>query len=99
MSEITKFSDIEVPSLYEGTERIRFRDLVGKEIIVKDVTFLLGDFGEYAVFEFQFLGDEKRYSTSTGAKIVMFRLRNLHSTGKLPAQGKVVKEGRHYDII
>ena len=99
MVEIFKFSEVPLEGIYPEAERVQWKDLVGKEIIVYEFTPILGEFGEFFVIKFKFPGNDKWYSTSTGASIVKQKIRHQQKEGKLPSQGKVVKEGRHWNLV
>ncbi|MEM2567270.1 MAG: hypothetical protein QXH20_02210 [Candidatus Bathyarchaeia archaeon] len=86
-----------LPGPRTGYERIEFENLVGKEIVIREILFLRGRFGEYAWLLID-TGNNELRSTVTGGNVVMEKLKAIRDY--LPVRARVVRKkaasGRKY---
>lgn len=84
--EIKRISDL-IPSIAAGT-KVDLDELVDQEIVIHNVVFRQGQFGEYAVVEFE---NEKFSDTffTTGAQVIVKKLKEIQP--HLPVIARVVK--------
>jgi len=86
-----------LPGPSSAYERVDFESLIGKEIIIHEILFLKGKFGEYAWAHIELDGG-KHHSTITGGSVVMEKLKAIRDY--LPVRARVVRKkaasGRKY---
>ncbi|MEM0010458.1 MAG: hypothetical protein QXT84_02050 [Candidatus Bathyarchaeia archaeon] len=99
MNETTVIRNLRdiIPTPSGGYERIDFETLTGKEIIIHEILFLKGRFGEYAWLHIELDGGS-HHSTITGGSVVMEKLKTIREY--LPVKARVVRKrsssGRRY---
>jgi hypothetical protein len=70
---------------------IEFKELVGQEIQIESAVLAEGQFGEYVLFAFKFPPQDVLFGTTTGAKVVVNKLKNAILDKKFPIAAKVIK--------
>ena len=98
MGERKRFSDVISGKLYPDLEQKDIKELLDKDLLVKDVTLLDGNFGEFAVILFEDFVTGKEYTTACGGMVVVKKLKEAQEKSLLPLIGTITKEGRYYDI-
>ncbi len=101
-TELKKFSEVYPSGTQFEAERIDFPEVVDKEIIIKDVAELSGDFGNFLVVLAELGGKDIQFPTGSG--VIMPKLKKAKSEGNLPLLAKIVEKRsekskrRYYDI-
>ena len=101
-----KLSELREALGFEGLERVKFEDLVDKEITIKDVQWREGDYGEWAILKIS-VGDEiEEVSTATGAGPVIELLKRAIDKDVLPftatvkaSPSKKFKNKNYYTLV
>jgi len=88
--KITRASDLDTNRL-NVTDWIDLEELVGQEIIIDQAVLAQGAFGEYTLFAFHFEGQEVRFGTTTGAKVILNKIKNAITNDRFPILAKIVK--------
>jgi len=99
MSEIRRVSDIIGAPQLEG-ERTDIHSILNKEVIIRNIIFLQGNYGEYAIIQVE-TDDKKLYRIACGGQVVIKKLHAIRDF--LPVMGKFIRvkgsKGRsYYDI-
>jgi len=98
MKEIKRFGDLDFG--YDDVEEwYKINQLLNNEIIVIDYIITNGEFGEYAIVKFQFVGSEKICAFTTGGKVILKKLDKAKDMNLLPLIGRIVKKKNYYDIV
>ena len=88
--EIKRFTD-EYPS---GTqfeaEKIEVTEILGKDIVIRDIAELTGDYGIFLVVLADF--QEKQVQFAIGSKVMMPKLIKAKKENKLPLIAKIVEK-------
>ncbi|MEM1552651.1 MAG: hypothetical protein QXH03_08300 [Candidatus Bathyarchaeia archaeon] len=86
-----------IPTPSSAYERVDFDSLTGQEIVIHEILFVKGRFGEYAWLHIQ-LDNGKHCSTITGGNVVLEKLKIIRE--HLPVRARVVRRraasGRRY---
>jgi hypothetical protein len=99
MEEIKRISDLVPKGIYPNAQRVKFSDLKGREIIIKDATFIKNKYNKDAVvILFNFENDGNDYSTITSGSVIIKKVRYLVENQLLPSRGTVVKDKHYYDF-
>jgi len=98
MSEIKRFADLN-PTFDDVQEWVKIQDLVGEEIFVEDYIEAEGEYGTYMIIKFTKPDDFIPRAFTTGAMVIMKKVKQAKDKGVLPLLGKIVKKKRYYDII
>jgi|GEM_PF-3374680 len=88
--EITDLTEEDIPTqMFEG-ERIDVEDVLGENIVIRDMDTRPSSFseGDYAILQIE--KDGEPYKISTGATVVMKQIQDLED--KLPFRCKVIKK-------
>lgn len=96
---IKRFGEISKPSIFQETEKAEIDDVLGKDIVVEDIEFLVGQWREFAVILFTFKRRKRKYSLAIGGKVVMRKLKEAKAKKLLPLMGKIIKIKEYYDIV
>lgn len=99
MTNPKTFGEIQLPRLFEAAEPVKVETILNKEIEVLDMVLLTSKLGDFAVFLFTQGKSETEYSVSCGGFKVVGKLKRAKEEGWFPMKGKLVKEGRTYDLI
>lgn len=93
-----RVGDVVPAGLWPDTPQSELRDVLDMEIVVKDVAFLMGDYGEFVVILYYMPDTGEEYSVACGGQVVVRKLHDCKKGGLLPLKAKIVKEERYYDI-
>ena len=98
MGDIKRFADLN-PAFDDVEEWVKIDDLLDKEIMVEDFVTAEGEYGEYAIIKFTLPEDFIPRAFTTGAKVILKKVKMAKEKDVLPLPGKIVKKKRYYDII
>jgi hypothetical protein len=98
MEKPNRLAEIPVKGLYPDAVQIDMSEILGKEIMVEDMTEVLSDYGRFAVFLFKIVGEETLYSTACGGYQVVQRLVEAKKNGWFPLPANITKVGRRYEV-
>lgn len=94
-----RFSDYQEGS-YATELQIAVTDLIGREIIVKDCQERQGDYGPYLVVLCAEADDpDTEFTTAIGGVVVMRKIQEMKTAGRLPLVGRIEKPAQYYDIV
>lgn len=89
----------EVDQLWKDeVEWVKMEDVLGLELLVKDVVKLNGKFGDYVAIRCEVVGMKVDYAFTTGGVAIVRKVMVAKEKGWLPLKGKITKEKRYYDI-
>jgi len=99
---IKRISKVASPTIFPQSQVIEVKKILGRDIIIKDVKFLKGQWREFCVILFQFKGRKTLYSTACSGQVVVKKLKEVKKKKALPILGAIImKKGRknnYYDI-
>lgn len=98
MKPITKISDLKLNESFPGTKQVEFEEIVGKEIVLKDVKPRQGQFGTYVAVKFSEGVDGKDKSFITGSKPVVDKCLRMLELKVFPAMGTIIKVKNYFDF-
>ncbi len=98
MENVRPISDFNLNVIFPDAEQVEFETLEGKKIDIAAVKPMTGEFGAYFIFLFQFDGEDKQYSTSTGSKAVVDKLQRLSDLNAYPVSATVAKVKDYFDL-
>jgi len=98
--EFRKFKDLFPNEIIEG-KQVSIESVLDKDLLIKGFVLREGDYGEYAVIQFEDLGEEaKLRTTQTGAKIILRYLKKIKELNKFPFLAQIIREdtekGQYY---
>lgn len=100
MENLKRVGDILPPKVFLGADRVEIKEVIDKDIIIKDFTQLWGEFGVFDVVLFSFAGEEAEYTFPCGGKVVMEKVEKLKKMDELPVLAKLVTvTGRNYQYF
>ncbi|KKN35907.1 hypothetical protein LCGC14_0779110 [marine sediment metagenome] len=85
-------------NLWPDLPRRELDDLLDKEIVFVDFSFLNGRFGHFAVFLARFPGSDEQFTSACGGEIVCRKLTELKDGRHLPVLGVINYTGKYYDL-
>ena len=94
-----RVSDVIVSgNLWPDIPRRELDDLLDKEIVLEDFSFLHGRFGNFAVFLARFPGQADRFTSACGGEVVCRKLTELKDGRHFPVLGTITFNERYYDL-
>lgn len=93
-----RVGDVVPSGLWPDIPQSELRDTLDMDIIIDDVAFLQGDFGEFAVILFRPPDTGEQYTVACGGQVVVRKLKDTKKSHGFPILGRITKEGRYYDI-
>jgi len=84
---------------FKNTTQEDARNILGKDILVKDYCSLTGEHGEYLIVLYEHKGQPGEYSLAMGGAVVIRKVKEAKEKGLLPLVGKIIKEERYFDIV
>ena len=96
----------ELPTeIFPDAEQVDLKELISKEILVKDYKMLSGENGEYAIINFEMPEQPGDFSTACGGVVVIRKLYDAREKNLLPLVGaitqtksKIKGHSPYYDI-
>lgn len=98
VKEVKRFGDLQ-PEIPEADEKVDIDALLEQDVEVLAFAELPGSYGDFMVIVVRDIKSGRKLSFSTGAAIVMRKIKEAKAGNYLPLLGKIVKPGRYYDII
>lgn len=98
MSSAKRFSDLSLKPI-EVDEKIVMDSILNMDVKVIDFQELSGKFGDFLWVVVEDLENHTKLGFSTGAKVVVSKLKIAKGNRSLPLIGKIVKNADYYDII
>lgn len=96
----TRVSDVIVSgNLWPDLPRRELDDLLSKEIVLEDFSFLHGRYGNFAVFLAHFPGSDEQFTSACGGEVVCRKLTELKDGRHLPVIGTITYNERYYDLV
>ena len=92
-------TEIPKEEIFSDVKRVKIWEILDTDIVVKDVIFLHGDFGVYAVILFVYPTLNIEFTTACGGIVVVKKLRVAKERNLLPLIGQIVKRDRYWDIV
>jgi hypothetical protein len=97
---IKRISEIIPKELFPETTRIRFQDLLNKDLVILDAVSFTNKWGrESVVLKLKILGEETEYSTITSAQVLVKKILYLLEHQELPCIASIVKVKNYYDLV
>lgn len=93
-----RVGDVVPSGLWPDIPQSELRDTLDMDIIIDDVAFLQGDFGEFAVILYRPPDTGEQYTVACGGQVVVRKLKDTKKSHGFPILGRISKEGRYYDI-
>ncbi len=94
----TRFGDV-FGRAFDVDQQRPLKELLDKDILVKDCAEVEGKFGSFLVVLAADLETGELFTFSTGGTVLMKKIKKAKSDDLLPLVGKVVKEKDYYDIL
>lgn len=85
-------------NLWPDLPRRELDDLLDKEIVFEDFSFLHGRWGNFAVFLARFPGSSEQFTSACGGEVVCRKLTELKDGRHLPVLGTINFNERYYDL-
>ncbi len=98
VKEVKRFGDLQ-PEIPEADEKVDIDALVDQDVEFLAYAVLPGSYGDFMVIVVKDIQSGRKLSFSTGAGIIMRKIKEAKAGNYLPLLGKIVKPGRYYDII
>jgi hypothetical protein len=83
----------------EAVEVVDIDDLLDRDIEIIDFEARKGAFGDYLAVYFRDLNSDEIKTFTTGANVVVRKLKTIKERNGFPVIGKVKKVKRYYDIV
>jgi hypothetical protein len=93
-----RVGDVVPSGLWPDIPQSDLRETLDMDIIVDDVAFLMGDYGEFAVILYRPPDTGEQYTVACGGQVVVRKLKDVKKGHGFPILGRITKEGRYYDI-
>lgn len=89
--EIKKFSEVYPQAVkFENAEQIEFKDVLGKEIIIEDISEMIGEFGEFIIVLAEL--NKNKIQFALGSTVVIPKLKKAKTEGKLPLIATILEK-------
>jgi len=98
MNELKRVSDV-APVTTAFPQAVKPADVAGRDLILKDVEFVDGEFGKFAVLTLDDFGKGFEFVVTTGAKPVMAQLELLLAQDALPVIIRFERRGRSWQLV
>jgi hypothetical protein len=98
VKEVKRFGDLAPPPL-ACDEKIDKDTILNTDVLWLDFQELSGKHGAFIWVVVEDLKDKTKLGFSTGASVVIKRLKKAKEKRLLPLKGKLVKPAEYYDII
>jgi hypothetical protein len=83
----------------ESVEQVDIDDLLDRDIEIIDFETRKGAFGDYLAVYYRELDDDQIRTFTTGANVVVRKLKAIKERNGFPVLGKIKKVKRYYDIV
>jgi len=98
-NEVTRFGDLPSERAFPYGVFYPLAEVLGSDIIVKDFVIAGGEYGNYAIINFESDGFGDNCVTTTGGTVIMRKLNQARDKGLLPLLGNINHNQRYYDIV
>lgn len=95
---VRRFEDMKPDPLTSDTS-VQIEQIIDMDLKFQDFQLLDGKHGEFAWIVAYDPETKKTVGFSTGAKVVLKKLKEAKKKGFLPLMGKITKDNDYYDII
>ena len=85
-------------NLWPDLPRRELNDLLDKDMVIEDFSFLNGRYGRFAVIKATFPGSEDSFTTACGGEVVCRKLDDLKEKRELPILGLINYNDKYYDL-
>lgn len=96
--EVQRFGDL-FGRAFDVDQQRPLKDLLDKDILVKDCAEVEGKFGSFLVVLAADLETGEEFTFSTGGTVLVKKIKKAKEQDLLPLVGRVVKEKDYYDIL
>ena len=85
-------------NLWPDLPRRELDDLLDKELVLEDHSFLQGRYGRFAVILARFPGNNEQFTSACGGDVVCRKLEELKDGRHFPVLGTISYTGKYYDL-
>lgn len=93
---MNRLSDILIQGSEGSPIRLDSAEIIGIEVTITGVQFILGDKGEFAVITLQKDGDGKFYNVVNGGSQVVAALAAVRDLNKFPVRATLTRPGKSF---
>jgi len=97
--ELKTFGETIGARAFPDATEAELKDIIDKQIVVKNAAYKQMKFGECAIVLFNFPDDNVDFSTLVGGEVVVKKLKEAQEKGLLPLLGTIVHNEVYYDIV
>lgn len=95
--KVKRFEDLEL-SFDDVEVWTKIEDLVNQEVVIHDFIETTGEHGLYVLIKYTAPNEKEFKATTTGAMVIMKKLHKAKEMNVLPLLGKIIFNGKYYDI-
>ena len=85
-------------NLWPDLPRRELNDLLDRDIVIDDFSFLNGRYGRFAVILARFPDSDDAFTTACGGEVVCRKLDDLKEKRELPILGAISYNEKYYDL-